>query len=244
MSDEVKWRRDYVDFFLDSFRRTAYESLQKAPDEYDILARCMHLWTDITFPLLREKRYEEIRYFGSRLLTFTFKGLIEAFVMGISGAYLNAFRTLRFIFEMLVQGHYLESSSTGISEKDRLAYILSSLQEIDRKKRSFKSRMIKKLPDVTEKEKEEMQQLYSFLSEYTHPTLKNFHVHTAASFIFNYDALRKIVEAMVRIVDLMIMLAMLEDPMLAKKLDELARNDIEELNMRLSQNRLSKLTKT
>lgn len=69
-------------------------------------------------------------------------------------------------------------------------------------------------------------------------------MHTAAGFIFSYDALRKIVEAMVRIVDLMMMLAMLEDPMLAKKLDELARNDIEELNMRLSQNRLSKLTKT
>lgn len=237
-----EYRRGVYDGFLGFLRNAAYETIEKAPDECDKLAKCIHFWIDFVFPRIKKRGGNEMGYLEYRLKIFVFKAMDEIYIMGISGAYLNAFRTLRFIFEMLVQARALEGKyPSNISEKDKLEFVLSKLKEIDKEKRSFKMSMISELRGFNDEEKRDLKGLYALLSMYSHPTRKQMETPFGkrAIFAFDKDEFEKLVETTVKVTDLMIVMTVMTAPSLANEVDDYVRADIEELDMRLSRSRLA-----
>lgn len=241
--DRLLRKRKVVDEFVFKYlRETAYETLQKAPNMFDVLVDCLNFWIDVALPYAKKRSIEELGYLGYKLVFFTYKEMNQAFISIICGAYLDAMRTLRFIFEMLVQAYVLERAFENIPEKERLGKILIVLQEMDRRHESFKMRMIDQMSDFNDKEKKRLKKLYSVLSEFSHPTLKQFEIEPVTAVLFSFDAneLEKAVEAMIGITDLMTTIAIQKDPELVKELNQYARQDIEDFGMILVKNRLAK----
>lgn len=241
--DRLLRERKVVDeFVFEYLRETAYETLQKAPNTFDVLVDCINFWIDVALPYAKKRSIGELGYLGYKLVFFTYKEMHQAFISIICGAYLDAMRTLRFIFEMLVQAYVLERAFESTPEKERLGKILVALQEMDRRHESFKTRMIDQMDGFNNKEKVRLKKLYSILSEFSHPTFKQFEIEPATAVLFSFDAneLEKAVEAMIGITDLMTAIAIQKDPELARELSQYARQDIEDFDMVLAKNRLAK----
>jgi len=243
--DRLLQKRKVIDeFVFEHLRETAYETLEKAPNTFGVLVDCINFWIDVALPYAKKRSIQELGYLGYRLVFFTYKEMHQAFISIICGAYLDAMRTLRFIFEMLVQAYVLEKKFDRTPEKERLARILVALQEMDRHHESFKIRMIGQMDGFNKKEKRRLKRLYGLLSEFSHPTFEHFEIEPATVVLFSFDAneLEKAVKAMIRITDLMTAIAIQKDPDLARELNQYARQDIEDFDMVLSRNRLAKAT--
>jgi hypothetical protein len=243
LDKEQESGRGVYDGFLGFLQKAAYETIEKAPHKYDTLRKCVSLWNYFVWPLIEKRGPNELGYLGYRLAMFVFKATQEVFIMGTSGAYLNAFRTLRFIFEMLVQAHALEGKyPSDISETDKFALVISELRKRDNgKTSSFTTDMIYELKGFNDKEKKNLKELYGLLSMYSHPTRKQMETPFGkrAIFAFDKDEFEKLVETTVKVTDLMIVMTILAEPSLANEVDAYTRADIEELDMCLTRGRLA-----
>lgn len=158
-----------------------------------------------------------------------------AFISVMSGAYLTAIRTFRFVFEYAVQSWVLEEKYKRLPDDDDK--IDSILQDYDSKQ--FKSYMIDRLQFLNGTEAKLVGDLYHRLSEFVHPQSKiltTFNVDSLVAFEMDPKLLKLCADFAVEVADILGVVLVQRYPALKQEteLKEIAK----ELDLKMMSSRL------
>jgi len=170
--------RNLIEQQLGFMKEIGYETIEKAPKGVGEIVECFNFWIDTIQPMLTDyakgMTLSDIRW-GAVL----YKELNWAGHSAIFRAYLDCLRTLRGIFEMLVQTHILEKNCQIPREQDRFSFILSRLWELDESYQTFRVGMVDRMPGFDHEEQVRLRNLYHELSLYSHPSGRQLDLESA-----------------------------------------------------------------
>jgi hypothetical protein len=218
MAEKVLMRR-FVTQQLSYIRKVASETIKNSQEGVTDFVECMNFWIDIIQPIIKEYP-KGISLLDVRWGALLYKELILAGDSAIFGAYLDSIRTLRAIFEMLVQTYVLEVECQIPREQDRFSYILSELVNLDDKGETFKVKMIDRMLGFSDVERKNLKKLYHELSMYAHPSATQLDLESATEPPIGYNGsdFQLCIKLMLEVTDLMVAIAIELRPEIAKSL--------------------------
>lgn len=205
----LRWKKASIVFLLcGMLRHNEKAAIKSNREQFDIVADHLQNWIDPIRALIKRYPLEKWGMVG-----YTFGELFADLMLVVfsiaGGAYFNAARTMRSIFESMVPASYIaenypwypglvyDTMKQGVSEekfdqyvKNRLKHEFSLPEEEQERITGFKYAMIGQVRFLTEDEKSGLFELYSQLSKLVHPTPLKLRKHTEDAFLgvtFFYD---------------------------------------------------------
>lgn len=218
---------------LNELKSVGFETIAKSK-RFDDLVECYNYWID-TIPQLSDTAPSIL---DMRWIMFLHREFEQAIISTMCGSYLDAMRTLRFIFELLVQSYALECRFKDLEANERYNRVLEGLEQMRKERRSFRSNFIDEMLGFTEMEKRKLRELYDRLSDFTHPSITHFELELPPTFAFDLRALELCVTSMVDVTDLMTAMALERTPEASEKAGIYFRKTAEELGMQMTVGRL------
>ena len=235
-----KWRkrrrqRRLLASMLNDFKSVGFETIAKS-ERFDDLVECYNYWID-TIPRLSDTAPSIL---DLRWIMFLHKEFMQAIISTMCGSYLDAMRTLRYMFELLVQSYALETRFKDLEVSQRYHRVVEELEQMRKERRSFRSNLIDEMLEFNEAEKRKLRELYDHLSEFTHPSITHLELEMPPTFAFDSDLLKLCVISMVELTDLMTSIALERTPEISEKAGVYFKKTAEELGMQMTAGRLHK----
>jgi len=218
---------------LDELRSVGFETIATS-ERFDDLVECYNYWID-TIPRLSDTAPSILDF---RWIMFLHKEFMQAIISTMCGSYLDAMRTLRFVFELLVQSYALETRFRDLEVSERYDRVLEELEQMRKERRSFRSNLIDEMVGFHETEKRKLKGLYDRLSEFTHPSITHLELEMPPTFAFDSHVLKLCVISMVEVTDLMTAIALERTPQISEKAGIYFKKTAEELDMQMTVGRL------
>jgi len=230
---KTRRQRKLLGSMLSELRSVGFETITKS-ERFDDLVECYNYWIDTILQLSdTAPSILDIRW-----IMFLHKEFQQAIISTMCGSYLDAMRTLRFMFELLVQSYALETKFKDLQAGNRYNLVLEGLEQMRKQRRSFGSNLIEEMEGFSEMEKQKLRELYDHLSEFTHPSITHFELELPPTFAFDPLALDLCVGSIVKVTDLMTAIAIERSPQISEKAGIYFKKTAEELRMQMTVTRL------
>jgi len=232
--------KDYFNILMRELKETAYQTMEKNEKETVTLYECIDFWVDTIRPIMDKWKTSEYEYLAIQWMSFLYKELNQVLISSLGGAYLDAVRTLRSIFETLIHVYSLELRHVDKPRNERWNALSVELDRMEKKRKTFTSKFINELPGFSAGEKSHLHKLYEELSSYTHPSIRHLEMGPPTSILFNYDPemLRVCAQLSAAVTDLMFAVALQLESKFRDGLNEATKCWMKKLGMDFSLARL------